>query len=125
MRLVARHADACNLFGEPDEVRRKIATLHDHCRAEERDPAEIAVTQLSSILCADEDRLATILADAANDQLPADGVAERLTAGTPDDHIGRFRALAEAGVDEVIVSLADIGEPGALDRFAPVIAAFT
>ena len=32
LRLVARYADACNLFGEPDEVARKVAVLHEHCR---------------------------------------------------------------------------------------------
>ncbi len=125
LRLVARHADACNLFGEPDVVRRKVEVLRGHCRTEGRDPDEIAITQLSSVLCAaDETGLAEALARAADEQVSPEAVAERLDAGTPDDHIGRFRALAEAGVDEVIVSLADIGDPGAPERFAPVIAAF-
>ena len=31
LRLVARHADACNLFGEPDVVAHKLAVLHEHC----------------------------------------------------------------------------------------------
>ncbi|MGI9646436.1 MAG: TIGR03560 family F420-dependent LLM class oxidoreductase, partial [Ilumatobacteraceae bacterium] len=94
LQLVARHAAACNLFGEPDEVRRKIGVLHEHCTAEGRDPAEISVTQLSPILCADEDALAAL----GSDDQPAEVMAERLNAGTPDDHIGRFRALADAGV---------------------------
>ncbi len=33
--------------------------------------------------------------------------------------------MAEAGVQEAIVSLADIGLPGAIDGFAPVIDAFS
>lgn len=47
LRLVARHADACNLsFAHNDlaGVAAKIATLHRHCAAEGRDPAEIALT---------------------------------------------------------------------------------
>lgn len=125
LRLVARHADACNLFGEPGVVRHKVEVLHAHCAAEGRDPGDISVTQLSSVMCAsDETSLAEALAAASNDQLPPEIVAERWTAGTPDDHIGRFRALAESGVDEVIVSLADIGDPSAVERFVPVIAAF-
>ena len=47
LRLVARHADACNLFGDPANVRRKLAVLHDHCAAEGRDPAAVAVTHLA------------------------------------------------------------------------------
>jgi F420-dependent oxidoreductase-like protein len=126
LRLAARHADACNLFGEPDVVRHKVGVLHDHCRTEGRDPQDISITQLSSILCAaDQVSLEAALAAAGNDQSPPDIVADRMNAGTTDDHIGRFRALAEVGVDEVIVSLADIGDPGAVERFAPVIAAFS
>ena len=31
LRLVAQHADACNVFGDPDTVRRKVDVLHRHC----------------------------------------------------------------------------------------------
>ena len=48
LRLVARHADACNLFGDPDTVRRKVAVLHEHCADEHRDPAQITVTHLAA-----------------------------------------------------------------------------
>jgi F420-dependent oxidoreductase-like protein len=47
LRLVARHADACNLFGGPDTIRRKVAVLAEHYAAVGRDPAAIAVTHLS------------------------------------------------------------------------------
>ncbi|MEM9041461.1 MAG: TIGR03560 family F420-dependent LLM class oxidoreductase, partial [Actinomycetota bacterium] len=125
LRLVARHADACNLFGEPDIVRHKVDVLHEHCRGEERDPAEIAVTQLSSILCAaDADQLTAKLDARSNDQRPTEITAAELAAGTVDQHEGRFRALADAGVAEVVVSLADVGEPGAVETFADVIDAF-
>ena len=125
LRLVAAHADACNLFGEPDVVRHKIGVLHEHCRDFDRDPGEITVTQLSSILCAsDADDLLASLTDVTSDRVPAEIAADELTAGTVDDHVGRFRALADAGVQEVIVSLADIGRPGSVERFADVIDAF-
>ena len=45
-------------------------------------------------------------------------------AGTVQEQIGRFRALAELGVGEAIVSLPDVGDPGAVERFARVIDAF-
>ncbi|MEU5278373.1 LLM class F420-dependent oxidoreductase [Streptomyces asoensis] len=38
LRLVARYADACNLFAStPEEVRHKLDVLRGHCAAEERD----------------------------------------------------------------------------------------
>jgi hypothetical protein len=41
-----------------------------------------------------------------------------------DDHVGRFRELAEAGVAEVMVRLPDLTDPSPLERVAKVIAAF-
>ena len=47
LRLVAKYADACNLFGfEAEEVARKIAVLDAHCETEGRDPAEVQRTVL-------------------------------------------------------------------------------
>jgi F420-dependent oxidoreductase-like protein len=97
LRLVARHADACNLFGDPATVRRKLEVLRAHCEAEGRDPATIQVTHLAGT---------------------------RLLDATVEEHIGRYRELAEAGVQTAIVGLgAGEGAEG-VRRFADVIAAF-
>ena len=106
LRLVARYADACNLFGDAATVRRKVDVLHRHCADLDRDPAEVTVTNLTSAHVID-----------AGDERPADD------AGTVDEQIGRYRAYAEAGVETAIVSLADVAE-GGIERFAPVLAAF-
>ena len=44
LRLVAQYADACNIFGGPDEVAHKLDVLRRHCDALGRDPNEIEVT---------------------------------------------------------------------------------
>jgi hypothetical protein len=49
--------------------------------------------------------------------------AERVNAGTVEQHLGRFGQLGEAGVQTAIVSLPDVDEPGAIARFGRVIAA--
>jgi F420-dependent oxidoreductase-like protein len=107
LRLVARHADACNLFGDPDNVRRKLAVLNEHCRAEERDPATIEVTHLAParIVTSEQERTGS-------------------RDGTVEEHIGRYRELAEAGVQTAIVGLADASGAQPVERFAEVIAAF-
>ncbi len=43
LRLVARYADACNLFDTPD-IARKLDVLREHCAAEGRDYDEILKT---------------------------------------------------------------------------------
>jgi F420-dependent oxidoreductase-like protein len=107
LRLVARHADACNLFGDPDTVRHKLAVLREHCAVERRDPATVAVTHLAG---------ARVIG--AGD--PREGAG----AATAEEHIGRYRELAEAGVETAIVGLGDADGPASVERFAEVIAAF-
>jgi F420-dependent oxidoreductase-like protein len=107
LRLVARHADACNLFGDPDTVRRKVAVLHEHCAAEGRDPAAIEVTHFSPA------------------RVIAGGEArEGAGAATAEEHVGRLRELAEAGVHTAILGLADAAGAESVRRFGEVVAAF-
>jgi alkanesulfonate monooxygenase SsuD/methylene tetrahydromethanopterin reductase-like flavin-dependent oxidoreductase (luciferase family) len=107
LRLVARHADACNLFGDAATVRHKLGVLHEWCRVEGRDPAEITVTHLAParVIAAGEPR-------------------EGPGAASVEEHVGRYRELAEAGVQTAIVGLSDDRGPEAVTRFADVIAAF-
>ena len=107
LRLVARHADACNLFGDPDTVRHKLSVLREHCAAEGRDPAAITVTHLAA---------ARVVAD--------DEPREGPGAASAGEHVGRYRELAEAGVQTAIVGLGDARGPESVSRFADVIAAF-
>jgi F420-dependent oxidoreductase-like protein len=108
LRLVARHADACNLFGDPDTVRHKLTVLREHCAAERRDPATVSVTHL------------------ARARVIAEGEAREGGGGaaTVEEHVGRYRELAEAGVETAIVGLGDASGPEAVERFADVIVAF-
>src|ERR671922_1459225 len=107
LRLVARHADACNLFGEPDTVRHKVAVLRDHCTTEERDPATIEITHLAP---------ARVIASTQSRDGPG--------AATVEEHVGRYRELAEAGIQTAIVGLGDADGADSVRRFADVIAAF-
>jgi hypothetical protein len=50
--------------------------------------------------------------------------AEAVNAGTIEDHVGRFREIAEAGASEVVVRLPDLTDPAPIERLAKVIAAF-
>jgi F420-dependent oxidoreductase-like protein len=107
LRLVARHADACNLFGDPDTVRRKAGVLREHCAAEGRDPETITVTHFAP---------ARVVAPGE----PRDGQG----AASVEEHVGRYRELAEAGVQTAIVGLSDAHGAESVARFADVVAAF-
>jgi hypothetical protein len=45
-------------------------------------------------------------------------------AATVEEHVGRYRELAEAGVQTAIVGLGDVEGPQSVSRFGEVIAAF-
>jgi F420-dependent oxidoreductase-like protein len=102
LRLVARYADACNLFGNsPTQVAHKLDVLRQHCAAEGRDYASIEKTVL--VLrppLADVDAFVAEVAEYA-----ALGVTEVQT--TPDRHPVDFaQQLAEQQVAARLAELA-------------------
>jgi F420-dependent oxidoreductase-like protein len=125
LRLAARYADACNIIGELDVVEHKVAVLHRHCDDARRDRASVAITQLSTTLVGrDAADLAQLIDVCKPNRWSADRYAASVNAGTVADQVGRFRALADAGVRTAIVSLPNLGRGGAIERFADVIEAF-
>jgi len=91
LRLVARHADACNVFGtSPADVAHKLDVLRGHCAAEDRDYDSIEKTVLvTRPALVDVDAFMADVADYA-----ALGVTEVLTM--PDRHPVEFaQQLAE------------------------------
>ncbi len=66
LRLVARYADACNLFAtSPEEIGRKLDILRGHCDAEGRDYDTIQKTLSVHTSPADVDAFVTEMADYA------------------------------------------------------------
>jgi F420-dependent oxidoreductase-like protein len=125
LRLAARYADACNLFGDPLTVERKVAVLAAHCADAGRDVTEVRVTHLSSAVTASSRReLDAVVYRMGRDSAERQAAAERFGAGTVEDQIGRYRLLADAGVQTAIVALRHVAEPGSLEAFGAVIAAF-
>ncbi|MCU1466690.1 MAG: class F420-dependent oxidoreductase [Actinomycetia bacterium] len=86
LRLVAKYADACNLFASgPDEIAHKLDVLRGHCDAEGRDYDTITKTMLSR-----------------SDPSDVDGVVEEM------------RGYAKLGIDKAI--FVPSGDPVAFTR---------
>jgi F420-dependent oxidoreductase-like protein len=102
LRLAARYADACNVFGSsPDDVAHKLDVLRSHCEAEGRDYDRITKTVLA---------VRPVLADvdgfiASAREYAALGVTEMEVM--PDRHPVEF---AEQIAERVMPGLADVGE---------------
>jgi alkanesulfonate monooxygenase SsuD/methylene tetrahydromethanopterin reductase-like flavin-dependent oxidoreductase (luciferase family)/predicted kinase len=102
LRLAAKFGDACNLFGDPVTVSRKIQVLHAHCEELGRDTSAVEVTHLGTALVADNSKqLAERIAAL---KIPPRTIGSQ-NPGTVYDHIERAAALVHVGVQHLIVSL--------------------
>jgi hypothetical protein len=100
--------------GDAATVAHKVEVLRRHCAEAGRDPAAVRVSHLST---------ASVLPDGSGPPAPA--ARPHPDAGTLDEQVGRYRALAEAGVQTAIVAVPELGtDPAALERAAGLVAAF-
>ena len=88
LRLVAKYADACNIFGGPDQLTHKFSILRERCAEIGRPFGEIERTSLQSV------------------DLGRDSVSQVLD---------RFETLAAVGVQHVIFSLANVADPHTIE----------
>jgi F420-dependent oxidoreductase-like protein len=117
LRIVARYADACNVFGwapggeadGPALVRSKLEILGRHCEAEGRDLADIVKTATIGTMVIDETesgvrrRLESLAASPppAFRGIDIDVLARALPVVTPDRVAERIRQFLDAGLDGV------------------------
>ncbi len=124
LAIAARLGDGCNLPSDTGTLDRKLAILRQHCLHAGRDPAQVEVTVLDiPVIGRDREHVASIVENLRG-STGARTFAQRHHAGTADDHIGRYRLLAERGVRTVFISLPDLAGPEDVLRLAPLTAAF-
>jgi len=91
LRLVAKYADACNIFGGPDQLSHKFSVLRERCSEIGRPFGEIERTNLQTV---------------------------DLGRETPAEVVARFEILAGVGVQHVIFNLANVADPRTIDTLA-------
>ena len=94
LRLVAKYADACNIFGGPDQLSHKFAVLRDRCSEIGRPFGEIERTNLQSV---------------------------DLSRETPAEVVARFEILAGVGVQHVIFNVANVADPHTIDKLRDIL----
>ncbi|HEY2985266.1 MAG TPA: hypothetical protein VGJ38_14010, partial [Jatrophihabitantaceae bacterium] len=104
-----------------DRLDEKLAVLRAHCAEAGRD---IDITVLDVPIVGRDREHAASIVERLRGRTPAAAFARRHHAGTPDDHLGRYRVLAERGVSTVFVALPDLTGPDDVARLAPVVTAF-
>jgi F420-dependent oxidoreductase-like protein len=98
LRLVAQYADACNIFGGPDEVAQKLDVLRRHCADVGRDPNEIEVTAMYRDIPPDAS-VDDVVAGA--EQLAKVGVSTLVTGAIGDDPAGWLESTFGPAMDRI------------------------
>jgi F420-dependent oxidoreductase-like protein len=88
LRLVARYADATNVFGGPEGIAHKYEVIRQHCADIGRNPDEIERSTLQNV---------------------------NLGRESPAQVVDRFGELADAGAQHVIMSVVDVIDPRHLE----------
>jgi alkanesulfonate monooxygenase SsuD/methylene tetrahydromethanopterin reductase-like flavin-dependent oxidoreductase (luciferase family) len=99
LRAVARLADACNVGGEPEMVKRKLTILRGHCDAAQRDYDAIEKTHNNSWLLARDETAVAAKRQRLADRGPLRGFVGTVSQAT--DLIGQYQ---DAGVQLLINS---------------------
>ena len=99
LRVVARHANACNLFGDPEVVHRKLEVLQQHCEREGRDYAQIERTNSTGLMIAKDEAALKAKKQRMQVSEPFRGYA--LTVPQAVELVGRYQ---QAGIQTFICS---------------------
>ena len=118
LKIVAKYADACNLFGSPEIVRKKLNILKEHCKSVSRDYDSILKTKLAAIIIDDNSDMVKNRVLETFRGIPEEQIKEFVIYGTPEDVSRQIEILEEVGIQYVIVDLEPSRELEALDTFA-------
>jgi F420-dependent oxidoreductase-like protein len=105
LRIVAKYADACNLFGGSKGIKAKLDVLKKHCSAVGRDYDEILKTTLTTVVIAENKReLASALVGVRDPGVTDEQLDEIVLYGTPDEVAAKIKDRMQAGIQYLIVN---------------------
>ena len=120
LRLVARYADMTNIVGDPATIAHKVGVLRAHCAEVGRDPSEVTVSRLSTLVLtgSSEETVAT------RDFLRQATGQEPTTAdiGTAEELVARIEELSTAGVEYFVFNM-PTGSPEMVRQVGDVLVA--
>ena len=118
LKIVAKYADACNLFGSTESIKKKLDILKEHCKSVGRDFDSILKTKLGTIVLDDNREAAKDRIEENFRGVPEEQIKEFVIYGTPEDILKQIEALQQVGIQYLIVNLEPSRELEALDTFA-------
>jgi len=121
LEIVAKYADACNLFGSSESVKRKLDVLKEHCKKVGRDYDLILKTRLGGILIEKSQGEAKEKAKQIFKGMPEQQIKEYLIYGTVETVQTQVEKLEEVGIQYFIVNLDPSDQYNQLETFSESI----
>jgi F420-dependent oxidoreductase-like protein len=120
LKIVAKYADACNLFGSIETIKRKLDVLKEHCKSVGRDYDSILKTKLDLVVIDDSEEIARKRAQQFYKGIPEQQIRDREFAiyGTRENVSRQIELLEEAGIQYLIAHFEPSRELEALDIFS-------
>ena len=102
LKFVAKYADACNLFGSPQTVKKKLEVLREHCKTVGRDYDSILKSKLGVVLMDKDKAVLEKRVGGRFKDVPAEERAELGIIGTPEEVRRQVEAFRDSGIDYFI-----------------------
>jgi alkanesulfonate monooxygenase SsuD/methylene tetrahydromethanopterin reductase-like flavin-dependent oxidoreductase (luciferase family) len=119
LKLVAKLADGCSLFGDPNIVRRKLEVLERYCNNYGRKPEQITKSKQSNVVIGeDEKEVALQLRKIVTDESKWPTFISNNIVGTPDECRAQVQRYLESGIEYLTLSFPDLFETNCLDIFS-------
>lgn len=98
LRVVAEHANACNMFGSPPEYERKLKILRKHCEAVGRNYNDIKKSWIADLIIARNKKELAKKIKTISPTLSSIDYNKRGLIGTPDECIDKIQKYIDIGV---------------------------
>jgi F420-dependent oxidoreductase-like protein len=107
LRVVARYADFCNITGDAATIHHKVQVLRRHCQDVGRDPSEITVSRLSTLVVTDSPQETATTWEFLRSVVGDD--ASGFNVGQEDEIVAQCEELRDAGVEYFIFNMPTSG----------------
>jgi alkanesulfonate monooxygenase SsuD/methylene tetrahydromethanopterin reductase-like flavin-dependent oxidoreductase (luciferase family) len=119
LRLVARLADGCSLFGSPSAVQQSLAILDNYSSKYSRHSEEITKSKQSNVVIGrSETEVKAKLKQIVADEAKWKNFSESNLVGTPEDCVNLLVKYWDAGVDYFTLNFPDLFDSDSASMFA-------
>lgn len=119
LKLVAKFADGCSLFGDPETVSRKLKSLQRYCDTTGRDSTRLVKSKQSNAIIGDCDsEVEAKMKGIISDESKWNAFAQSNIVGTPEKCLEQVMRYVNSGINYFTLNFPDVFDLDCLDIFS-------